>query len=49
MRNEFLKRIQDKVVAEKEAMKERLDDMAPSLLAKFLKPSAGVLLIQQET
>jgi len=42
LKNEFLKRIKAKVVAEKEAMRDRVDEQVPSLVAKVLKPVFGV-------
>ena len=42
LRQEFLKRIQAKVAADKEAMKDRVDEHVPSLIAKVLKPIFGV-------
>lgn len=42
IREEFLKRIKAKVQAEREAMKGRLEEVVPSLLATVLKPVFGV-------
>ncbi|OPY61654.1 MAG: hypothetical protein A4E56_01889 [Pelotomaculum sp. PtaU1.Bin065] len=42
LKAEFLKKIQAKIAAEKDSMKERLEDTVPSLISLVLKPVFGV-------